>query len=299
MPYFVIPVLSLWDGKLTLTVFGLLVGVAVVVGSIFTLRRARVLGLPEERVHSMIFFTVLFGLIASHVLDVVFYQEGPWDMARLKQLLDPRQGLSSMGGFLGAVVALVIWCKANKQRILPYADSLGYGLAFGWVFGRLGCYTAHDHPGTTSPFPLAVAWPCDPRDPLLKTGFHMVTHASKDIAVCARHDLGLYEALLALAIALLFVVIARVVRPRTGFFVALLTTLYGPIRFCLDFLRAPATQGGDVRLWGGPLTPAQYAAVAITLAGLILWVRVFQQPSVSTAIPSTGPAPSTSKRKRM
>lgn len=277
IPFVQIPVLSLWDGRLTFTMFGLLVAMAVLVGSFFTIRRARVLGLPEERVHNMIFTTVLFGLIAAHVLDIIFYQEGPWDIKRIKLLLDPRQGLSSMGGFVGAVVALVVWCRLTKQRILPYADSLAYGLAFGWIFGRLGCYTAHDHPGLATSSPLAVAWPCYLNHPFLKTGFHFLTSATHDLPICPRYDLGLLEAFLAMGIALFFGIASRF-RPRMGFFVASIATLYGPIRFLMDYLRAPAAQGGDRRLWGN-LTPAQYAAMGITLAGLLLWVHFFRQPS--------------------
>lgn len=280
IPYVQIPVLSLWEGRLTLTSFGALVAVAVLVGSFFTLRRARALGLPEERVHNMIFTTVLFGLIAAHVLDIVFYQEGPWDLKRVKMLLDPRQGLSSMGGFIGAVLALLLWCRLTKQRILPYADSLAYGLAFGWIFGRLGCYTAHDHPGRImAASPWTVAWPCYPNHPFLKTGFHLLTAATKEVPICPRYDLGLLEAFLAMGIALFFFVAARF-RPKTGFFVAAIATFYGPVRFCMDYLRAPASEGGDRRLWGN-LTPAQYAAIAITVAGVLLWVHFFRQAPLS------------------
>ena len=59
--------------------------------------------------------------------------------------------------------------------VMPYADSLAYGLATGWMFGRLGCFTAHDHPGIRTSFFLGVKYPEG-------TGF------------VTRFDLGLLEA---------------------------------------------------------------------------------------------------------
>ena len=46
--------------------------------------------------------------------------------------------------------------------------------------------------------------------------------------------------------------------------------MYPPIRFPLDFLRASAADGGDVRYFG--FTPGQYASVALFAVGLGLLV---------------------------
>lgn len=274
IPYFDIPPIPLFKGAgIAIHAFGILVALAILVGSWLTHRRARMLGLQEDRVRSMIFWTVLTGFVFAHILDVVFYTEGPWDEKRWISLIDPRAGLSSMGGFFGALVGLFAWCKVNKQPVLPYADSLGFGLAFGWVLGRLGCYLAHDHPGKlASHFPLAVAYKCETPPCGFPDKFRMFTHS--DITF-PRHDLGFEEALCAFCIAILFLILVRF-RPRTGVFVALLATLYGPVRFFLDFLRIDKhldkIAEADPRFFG--LTPAQYAAVAVTLAGIALCAYV-------------------------
>ncbi len=274
IPYFQIPSLPLF-GSFAIHPFGVLVAIAILFGAFMTLKRAKQLGLDEEMVRNMIFWTVFTGFIFAHVLDVVFYYNEPWGTKRLLALIDPRSGLSSMGGFSGAVFGLIVWCRRNKQKIMPYADSLAYGLSFGWVFGRLGCYTAHDHPGLPAPgFPLAVAYPCPVPQCNPIVGHYVIT--SSHSPIFPRHDLGFYEACIAAGIAIVFFVAARF-RPRTGFFVALIALLYGPIRFFLDFLREIPKRGGDTRFAG--LTPAQYAAIGVALIGIYLCIQVFNAPA--------------------
>ncbi|MGB5210340.1 MAG: prolipoprotein diacylglyceryl transferase family protein, partial [Gammaproteobacteria bacterium] len=94
-----------------------------------------------------------------------------------------------------------------------------------------------------------------------------------------RHDLGLYDVLIMAAIAVIFLILSR--KPRKpGLYVGLLPVLYAPCRFLLDFLRAPVSEGGDIRYAG--LTPAQYGSVALLVAGVLVLRRVAR----SHAVPS-------------
>jgi len=235
-------------GKITIHAFGILVAIGVLVGMRLTRVRGRELGLIDEMVDSMITYVLISGFLFAHYFDVVAYQtfggHPTW-----QQVLNPIDGFSSFGGFTGAVGGLLFWCFRRRQPIMPYADSLAYGLATGWLFGRLGCFTAHDHPGRHTDFFLAVRYPGG-----------------------ARHDLGLDEALWALGVTLLFTWLRRKPRP-VGIYVTLLTTLYAPVRFGLDFLRATDTEGADPRYFH--LTPAQWGCFAVLVAGLgmLAWVR--------------------------
>ena len=122
-----------------------------------------------------------------------------------------------------------------------------FGFPFAWTFGRLGCFTAHDHIGKASDFFLAVQFPGG-----------------------SRHDLGLYEAIWTAGIASLFYAFRnRPVRP--GFFLGLFSATYAPIRFVMDFLRNTDLDQADVR-WAG-LTPAQYGMIVLTLVGIVLMRR--------------------------
>src|SRR5262249_51419157 len=117
---------------------------------------------------------VIWGFIVAHWVSVIFYFP-----ERIKEnplvLVYFWSGLSSFGGFLGAFLAFMWYTRREKISALAYADSVALGLAVGWIFGRTGCFTAHDHPGLKTTFFLGVKYP--------------------DAAPLARHDLGLYELL--------------------------------------------------------------------------------------------------------
>ena len=281
IPYLQIPSLPIFD-SVAIHPFGVLVATGILVGASLTIRRGRKLGLDEEMVKSMIFWSVFTGFVFAHVLDVLLYQNHPDTKALLMALIDPRSGLSSMAGFLGAVVGMFGWCRVNKQPVLPYADSLAYGLGTGWMVGRLGCYVAHDHPGNLVGQEwyrfLGVDYPCpEPHCRVLPTDKRWLITASSS-PIFPRYDMGFFEVIVAGALAT-FYFIAERFKPRCGFFVAAIAIYYGPVRFVLDYLRVRGGEGADPRWpdtsWG--LTPAQYAAGLVSLIGLLLIVRGRQE----------------------
>jgi phosphatidylglycerol:prolipoprotein diacylglycerol transferase len=240
-------------GKLTIHAFGILVATGILVGAALTKRRARELGLVDEMVASMVTTILVCGFLFAHIFDILAYQ-AYWSRPTLVELLNPTQGFSSFGGFIGALAGLFYWCRRRGQEVMPYADSLAYGLATGWMFGRLGCFTAHDHPGIRSTFFLAVKYP-------------VAEYGGP------RLDLGLLEALWAMGVAIAFAILRRKPRPL-GIYVTILTLAYAPVRFGLDFLRATDTPNADARYAG--LTPAQWGCLATLLAGigLLIWTTI-------------------------
>jgi phosphatidylglycerol:prolipoprotein diacylglycerol transferase len=145
--------------------------------------------------------------------------------------------------------------------ILPHADVVLAVFPIFWVFGRAGCAVVHDHPGKRAPAdsPLAVAYGPGPSTDL---GFIELRHG-----VEPRYDLGLLELVFAVVLAIAFMATWRSAH-KTGFYVVTTFLAYAPVRFMLDFLRAPPVEGGDIRY--GLLTPAQWACVA--MFGVGVWL---------------------------
>jgi phosphatidylglycerol:prolipoprotein diacylglycerol transferase len=236
-------------GPLAIHMFGILVAIGILVGARWTRTRGRQLGLADDHIASMITTILVSGFLIAHFFAVFAYQLPQNPDLTILQILNPFGGLSSFGGFMGALIGLFAWCKKYKQPVMPYADSLGYGLSIGWMFGRLGCFSAHDHPGRFTDFFLGVQY-----------------------ADGVRHDLGFDEALWAAIISSLFFVLARKKRPL-GLYVTTLSLAYAPVRFFLDFLRATDVPTPDTRFYG--LTPAQWGCIGILGAGmgLLQWMR--------------------------
>lgn len=255
---------------LALQPFGMLVATAVLVGTFLAERRARQEGIHPQILGEMAGYLLIFGFVIGHVLDAVFYH---WDevVRRPVFLLEIWNGLSSFGGFFGAVVGGLVWCWRRGYPFIPFADPIAWALPFGWLFGRLGCFVAHDHPGHITDFPLAVA---DYQSPYDVPPYP------------ARHDLGLYEVLWCLAVIPLFLWLGRTPR-RRGFYLALLPLLYAPVRFGLDFLRATDHPNGDNRFYG--LTPGHYAAVLLLALGIWTWLRVHRGPPIGVPLDARWP----------
>jgi phosphatidylglycerol---prolipoprotein diacylglyceryl transferase len=239
--------------------FGVLVATGVYLGGYLAVRQARRLGLDQQLLYSFILWVVGMGFIGGHVLDAIFYypQEVLNDPLRLVRIWE---GLSSFGGFVGAGTGALIWGWRRRVAILPYADVVASAFPVGWVFGRAGCALAHDHPGLRSEAWIAVRYP---------TG--------------GRFDLGLYEMLCMLPIAILFLVLRQKPRPW-GFYLGTLAVAYAPWRFVLDFLRATDVAIADPR-YGG-LTPAQWACFGLLGFGVWrLWASLASAGTLASVAP--------------
>ncbi|MGE0786180.1 MAG: prolipoprotein diacylglyceryl transferase [Sandaracinaceae bacterium] len=268
-----------WPHELEVHPFGVLVALAVLVGAQIGTARAKREGIHPRVMGEMIGYMFIAAFVLGHMLDAVFYH---WDLVvqRPVFVLELWNGLSSFGGFVGAFVGGVIWSLHRRMPLLPFADVCAYSFPFGWLFGRLGCSVAHDHPGRVTDFFLAVE---DYEIPGMTPPWQV------------RHDLGIYEAMWCLAMIPLFYWLGRTPKPR-GFFMAILPLLYAPVRFGLDFLRATDIPGGDPRFWigvtedggygivetqGFGLTPGHAGAILLFATGLAVSLRVFFGPPIA------------------
>lgn len=173
IPYIHVEVLRI--GPLALQPFGILVAIVVMLGVSLASRRARQLGMDAGQLRSFITWFLVAGFVGGHVFDSIFYHprevlEHPW------MLLALWSGLSSFGGFFGAVLGAVAWKYYDTREviglgsyfhlvrpvrrdkpipILPFADVILAVFPVAWIFGRAGCAVVHDHPGARA---SAASW---------------------------------------------------------------------------------------------------------------------------------------------
>ncbi|MCU0686307.1 MAG: prolipoprotein diacylglyceryl transferase [Polyangiaceae bacterium] len=254
IPYLTLPEVPILPpfgagGPLTLKPFGLLVGIGIFLGWRIASKQARRLGMPPEQFGTFGTWVLAGGFLGGHVFDVLFYRPELLRGAALdvaKTLLTIWGSQSSFGGFLGALLGMLAWRHRHDVAALPYCDTVASAFPAGWVFGRAGCAIAHDHPGALSNAWFAVQYPQG-----------------------GRFDLGLYEMVLTIPLALAFWALRRKPRPW-GFYIGAMCTYYAPVRFALDFLRARDVRGADARYAG--LTPAQWLCLALLATGVTFLV---------------------------
>ncbi len=232
--------------------FGVLVLLAVVIGIEAAARRAPSSGIDPNVMSAFALWILVPGFVGAHVFDSLWYH--PEEVSRDPAMLfDLFAGMSSFGGFLGALLGALAWRITTHEELLPYVDVVMSVFPLAWAIGRAGCTLAHDHLGvhTSAHNPLAFAFPDGPR-----------------------WDLGFLEMLLALGLSIVFVLLWRA-RPPPGTYLAIGCLVYAPARFGLDFLRADPAAGGDTRY--ASLTPAQWACMVLFALGMFAVWNVFDE----------------------
>src|SRR5712672_3902128 len=206
---------------------------------------------------------VTLGIILGGRLGyVLFYNPGYFaeHPAEIVQLW--KGGMSFHGGFLGCVLAVVLFARRRGLPILSLADLTCAAGTIGIFLGRLANFINGELWGRPTDVPWAMVFP---------TGGPLPRHPSQ-----------LYEAVL--EGLLLFVVLTALIRAgalkRPGFILGAFSFGYAVARSIGEHFREPDPQLGF--LWGG-LTMGTLLSLPLMLAGLaIMWAAMRRQPARST-----------------
>lgn len=261
VPYFQFTHFNL--GPITIQVWGLCVALGLLAALLVMHAATKKYLLSSEVILDVALWIMVGAFTGARFFYVVFYNPGQYVMNPVEALRVWHGGLSSLGGFIGALGGLWLFAKKRKftwHELLPYMDVAALGLWLGWGIGRIGCFFIHDHPGTLSHFVLAVRYPA------------LTPCAIPDGSLCfvPRHDLGLYESLVGFILFITYYVIfPRLIKKRWGLVAVYSSLSYAVIRFFLDFLRANDIPEADVRY--ALLTPAQWGMLAV-MFGLTFWL---------------------------
>jgi phosphatidylglycerol:prolipoprotein diacylglycerol transferase len=185
----------------------------------------------------------------------------PWISA-----LFSRAGFVYWGGFLGSVLLAWLVIRWRKQSFLRVADGAAVGIAAGYAIGRTGCWAVGDDYGRPWDGLLAVAFPKG-APPSTVLNMNQEFHANLPASMSPDTVVGVYPTqLLEVALGIVMFWILWRLRRHThaaGWLFGMYCLLAGIERFIVEFFRAK----GDVV---GPLTSAQWVALAITVAGALL-----------------------------
>jgi phosphatidylglycerol---prolipoprotein diacylglyceryl transferase len=226
-------------GSLDVTSFGVLVALGALAGIWLFGREIEARGL--EHTSNLALVGLIAGLVGAKLLWVSeHYGEGP-----TLELLTSRGGLSWFGGLVGGVGAGLAVVLYRRWPLLPLLAAAAPAVAVGQALGRVGCFFVGDDYGLPTSLPWGVAFP---------EGLPPTT-----VPV---HPTQLYEAVF-LALLAWWLVRWRQHGVSDHALLVRYCLLAGGFRFALEFVRV------NVRVAAG-LTVAQYASLALVVAGVVL-----------------------------
>ncbi len=239
-------------GSFEVTSFGVMVALGLLAGTWVFTRELEPRGLGA--VSSLASVAAIAGLVGAKLF---------WTIEHLGEepvvdLLTNRGGLSWFGGLVGGVGVGLAVVLARRWPVVPLLAAAAPAVAVGQALGRIGCFLVGDDYGLPTSLPWGVAFP---------RGLPPTT-----VPV---HPTQLYEAVFLGALAWQLVRWRRQGLPDRAL-VARYCLLAGAFRFLLELVRV------NVRVAGG-LTVAQYASLALVVAGVVL---LLARPRESARVPA-------------
>ena len=186
----------------------------------------------EENLDDLITWLIIGIIIGGRLGYVLFYKPLHYleDPVAALRIFDG--GMSFHGGFLGVVLAGILFCRKNHIPILPAADVMAMSAPAGLLFGRLANFINAELWGRETLVPWGIIFP----------GYEAQTCSNAIIGLCARHPSQLYEALgegLILGIILLYLAFQTSALRRTGLLTGVFAFGYGSTRFLVELVRQP------------------------------------------------------------
>ncbi|MCJ7515772.1 MAG: prolipoprotein diacylglyceryl transferase [Dehalococcoidia bacterium] len=116
--------------------YGIMVFLAVVAVIALAILEARRVGLSEDHIYNVALWAIIGGILVSRLLHVI----DKWDyyMANPRQIIG-FEGLTVYGAVLGAMVAVLIYCRVKKISFWQMGDIIAPGAIVGQAIGRIGC----------------------------------------------------------------------------------------------------------------------------------------------------------------
>ena len=224
--------------------------------------------LTAEQLERLMTWVILGVILGGRLGYVLFYQpqfyfEHPGMILRVWE-----GGMSFHGGFLGVVVAAMLFCWREKISMLRLGDLFGMAAPPGLFLGRLANFVNAELWGRPTDLPWGVIFPGE-----------AAQTCGQLAGLCARHPSQLYEALLeglVLGGLVLWGVWRRGWLRLPGRTMGVFVAGYGVSRFAVEFVRQPdqqfVTDGNPLGLawqvggWG--LTQGQTLSLPMIALGL-------------------------------
>jgi phosphatidylglycerol:prolipoprotein diacylglycerol transferase len=212
--------------------------------------------IARAQIHDFLFWAVISVIVGGRLGYVLFYRPGFYLTNPLEIFAVWHGGMSFHGGFLGVIVAIVLFTRRRGIGLMGFSDIIAAATPVGLFLGRMANFINGELFGRPTDVPWAMVFPRAGPEP--------------------RHPSQLYEAglegLALFAVCWVLVYRARGLE-RPGLVSGAFFTGYGLARIFAELFRAPDLHLGF--LIGGA-TMGQLLSLPLLAAGLYLVVRALR-----------------------
>ncbi|MBM4090219.1 MAG: hypothetical protein FJ276_12475 [Planctomycetes bacterium] len=144
--------------------YGVMLLLAIVCGTAFTVQQARRVGVESETIFSMAFWMIVSGFVGARLFFVIQKWEQFSRPTVRETLLEivrfSEGGLVVYGSFFGACLGTAIFLKRRKLPALALCDLFAPGMMLGVALGRVGCLlNGCCWAGDCGDMPLGISFP--------------------------------------------------------------------------------------------------------------------------------------------
>ncbi len=207
----------------------------------------------ELQIDDLLFWASLGVILGGRLGYVLFYNAAYYASRPLEIFVVWQGGMSFHGGFLGVILAVLVFSWRKKLRFWSMIDAAATATPIGLLFGRIANFINAELYGRVSDVPWAMVFPTGGPHP--------------------RHPSQLYEAFLEGLV--LFIVIRIFTHKfgalqKPGFVSGIFAAGYGASRLFVEFFRQP---DGHIGFLAGGLTMGMVLSVPMIALGMWLMMR--------------------------
>ncbi len=248
--------------------YGVMLALSFLFGIMLSGWRAKKAGLDPNVIPDVGFWVIIAAIIGSRLYYVFLHFEEFKD--NLLSIINPFQGgmvgiggLVMYGGFIGAIIAGILFFYLRKIPFLPYADTMAPSVGFGIMLTRIGCFLNGCCYGAAGHGTMSVNFPIVSPAGMYQSHLH----------AAGLYPSQLFESFGGLLIGLIILWVGRF-KPFTGFQFYFVGLLYSVLRFFIDFSRYYSANEHI-----GPLSHNQIVCIIlfIIFSGLILKNVLFKE----------------------
>lgn len=228
-------------GPLAIRWYGILMAVALTLGTILGVREARRQNVDEDHLLNLVLIAAPLGWLGARLYYVAFnwpdYAANPWEILKIWH-----GGLAIHGGLITAVIVGYLYTRKYHLNFWQIADITAPSFILGQAIGRWGNFFNQEAYGYATTVPWAMY-----------------------IAGEYRHPTFLYESLWDLLVFGILLVLRRKIKGPKGQLFLIYLGLYSVGRFIVEGFRTDS-------LMLGPLRAAQVVSLLTVIAVIVLLV---------------------------